>query len=38
VAVRERTWERALERLAAGYGRALGDDAGAATPAIATVA
>lgn len=30
VAVRERTWERALERLAAGYTRALGEDAGAA--------
>jgi glycosyltransferase involved in cell wall biosynthesis/predicted metal-dependent phosphoesterase TrpH len=30
VAVRERTWERALERLAAGYMRALGEDAGAA--------
>ncbi len=27
-AVRERTWERALERLAAGYRRALGSDAG----------
>ena len=26
-AVRERTWERALERLAAGYRRALGEDA-----------
>jgi glycosyltransferase involved in cell wall biosynthesis len=29
-AVRERTWERALERLAAGYRRALGEDAGEA--------
>jgi glycosyltransferase involved in cell wall biosynthesis len=38
VAVRERTWQRALERLAAGYGRALAEDAGAATPALATVA
>jgi glycosyltransferase involved in cell wall biosynthesis len=28
-AVRERTWERALERLAAGYRRALGEDASA---------
>ena len=27
-AVRERTWERSLERLAAGYRRALGEDAG----------
>ena len=27
-AVRERTWERALERLADGYRRALGEDAG----------
>jgi glycosyltransferase involved in cell wall biosynthesis/predicted metal-dependent phosphoesterase TrpH len=29
-AVRERTWERALERLSAGYRRALGSDAGEA--------
>jgi glycosyltransferase involved in cell wall biosynthesis/predicted metal-dependent phosphoesterase TrpH len=36
-AVRERTWERALERLAAGYRRALGEDASAtAAPRTAT--
>jgi glycosyltransferase involved in cell wall biosynthesis/predicted metal-dependent phosphoesterase TrpH len=37
-AVRERTWERALERLAAGYRRVLGEDAGAAAATVRTVA
>jgi glycosyltransferase involved in cell wall biosynthesis/predicted metal-dependent phosphoesterase TrpH len=37
-AVGERTWERALERLAAGYRRVLGEDAGAAAATVRTVA
>jgi glycosyltransferase involved in cell wall biosynthesis len=37
-AVRERTWERALERLAAGYRRALGEDAGELAAPVRTVA
>jgi glycosyltransferase involved in cell wall biosynthesis/predicted metal-dependent phosphoesterase TrpH len=37
-AVRERTWERALERLASGYRRVLGGDAGAAAAKVRTVA
>jgi glycosyltransferase involved in cell wall biosynthesis/predicted metal-dependent phosphoesterase TrpH len=37
-AVRERTWERALERLASGYRRVLGEDAGATAATVRTVA
>jgi glycosyltransferase involved in cell wall biosynthesis/predicted metal-dependent phosphoesterase TrpH len=37
-AVRERTWERALERLATGYRRVLGEDAGEPAATVRTVA